>query len=141
MHRFVVCAVATLLIPGPVATFGAGDDARALIERAVQAQGGEAQVAKLTRAWRADIKGTQGKLLITGTTIYQAPGQIRTSAASNWRPSLQNTRTASCTASRRSRGLRSWRGSRPGNSASRDGRQFPLDTAAPAPYPQSGQER
>jgi hypothetical protein len=51
--------------------------ARTLIERAIAAQGGKEQVAKLTRAWHAKVKGTAGPLQITGTMSHQGPDRGR----------------------------------------------------------------
>lgn len=55
----------------------ADDDSRALIERAIQAQGGEEQVAKLIGPWRAKIKGIKDPLVMTGEMSHQAFGQGR----------------------------------------------------------------
>lgn len=76
MHRFLNFEVAFFLLV-PLVTIAADEDAVAVIERAIQAQGGEEQVAKLTKAWRARVKGAKGKLLITGEMLYQSPGQMR----------------------------------------------------------------
>jgi hypothetical protein len=75
MQRFIISAAMFLLLP--IVTLGAEEEPRAIVERAIKAQGGEEQVAKLTKAWRAKVKGTRGKLSNTGEMLYQAPGQMR----------------------------------------------------------------
>jgi hypothetical protein len=51
--------------------------ARALIEQAVEAQGGKKQVARLFKPWLAQVKGTAGPLRITGTLSHDGPDRGR----------------------------------------------------------------
>jgi hypothetical protein len=51
--------------------------ARALVERAIDAQGGSAQVEKLFKRWIAKIEGTAGRLTITGTLSHDGPDRGR----------------------------------------------------------------
>src|SRR5262245_47804809 len=77
MHRRVIYPMATFLFLAFSVPSGAEEEARAVVESAITAQGGEEHVAKLTKAWRAKIKGSKDKLLITGERLYQSPGQVR----------------------------------------------------------------
>ena len=53
---------------------------RQIIERAIEAQGGEEQVAKLIKPWRAKVKGKAGLLEINGEILHQSlnKGQVST---------------------------------------------------------------
>ena len=84
MHRLAVSTLAMFWFFGPVASFGAEEDARAIIARALQAQGGAEQVAKLTKARRATVKGQpregKGDLLTRDMKLRQ---QAPAAAVSN----------------------------------------------------------
>lgn len=56
------------------------DTPRAIIERAIEAQGGEDKVAKLVNGpWRAKVKGKAGWLALTGEILHAPPnGKIST---------------------------------------------------------------
>src|SRR5437762_5492292 len=77
MRKFVfvalVCATWTALAR-------AQDDARALVAKAVAAQGGEEKLAKI-RAGRSKLKGKlysdSGEIPFTGEEVFQLPGQIK----------------------------------------------------------------
>ena len=49
---------------------------RKIIERGIEAQGGEHQLEKLSKPWRAKAKGKAGMLDITGE-ILQQPQRVR----------------------------------------------------------------
>jgi hypothetical protein len=73
----------TLVLFPIVVAQDAGDTsgaARAIVERAIAAQGGPEQVAKLFKSWRAKVSGTAGPLEITGTILHDGPerGRIAT---------------------------------------------------------------
>jgi hypothetical protein len=78
--RFHFAVLIAVLTP-PVALSNTSDDtskaARALVERAIEAQGGTDQVAKLFKPWRANVKGMAGPLQITGTLSHAGPDQGR----------------------------------------------------------------
>jgi hypothetical protein len=77
MHRFLVSTMATFLFLVPPVTSADEKDARAVIERAINAQGGEEQVAKLMKPWRAKIKASKDNVPITGEMVCQYPDQGR----------------------------------------------------------------
>jgi hypothetical protein len=77
MHRLMIAAMAASLFLVPSVAHAGGDDVRAIIERAIKAQGGEEQIAKLMKAWRANIKGSKDDVPITGEMVFQYPGQVR----------------------------------------------------------------
>src|SRR5262245_55414750 len=52
---------------------------RKIIERGIDAHGGEKQLEKLSKPWRAKVKGTAGKLEITGEIVQQSPTQSKIS--------------------------------------------------------------
>jgi hypothetical protein len=52
---------------------------RQIIERAIEAQGGKDQVAKLIKPWRAKVKGKTGLLEINGEILQQSITQGRVS--------------------------------------------------------------
>ena len=68
MRQFMVSSIATFLLLGTTMTPGAENNARAVIERAIKAQGSQEQVAKLTKAWHAKVKGSKDKLAMTGAS-------------------------------------------------------------------------
>lgn len=58
---------------------------RQIIERAIAAQGGEAQVAKLVDgSWRAKVKGRRAKMEIAGEIVHQGLNKGRISTSSSW---------------------------------------------------------
>jgi hypothetical protein len=55
-------------------------DARHIVQRAIEAQGGAEQIARLFRPWRAKVKGTTSRsLVITGELLHQSDSQGRIS--------------------------------------------------------------
>ncbi len=77
MQRAVIFAIVMFPLRTPAIRSAAADDARAVIERAINAQGGAEQVARLTRAWRAKVRGMRGERVTTGEMAYQSPDQMR----------------------------------------------------------------
>jgi hypothetical protein len=60
---------------------------RQIIERAIEAQGGEKQVAKLLKPWRAKIKGKSGAIEITGEILHDSLDKGRiTTTLHGWIP-------------------------------------------------------
>src|SRR5262249_12651148 len=52
---------------------------RKIIERGIEAQGGEQQLEKIFKSWRGKIKGKAGMLELTGETIQNSPTQSKIS--------------------------------------------------------------
>lgn len=72
LSKCVTC-FAVLLIGSNVnaaTTADTSEQARALIERAIEAQGGREQVAKLFKSWHAIVEGTAGPLRIHGPLAH-----------------------------------------------------------------------
>jgi hypothetical protein len=74
--------VALLLLLGvttaaPQAGPGPPLEVRKIIERGIEAQGGEHQLEKLSKPWRGKIKGKAGMLEITGETLQNSPTQSK----------------------------------------------------------------
>jgi hypothetical protein len=80
MHRTIPPALAAGLLLGLAQGAAAQDDARAIIEKAIKAQGGEQRLARL-KAVRDQAKGTlfvAGMAVpFTGETLVQLPGQFK----------------------------------------------------------------
>src|SRR5262245_709209 len=75
---------AWLLVGGAACADDSTDQsaARRIIERAIAAQGGEEQVARLTQgSWRAKVKGERGQLKITGEIVHNGLTQGRISTS------------------------------------------------------------
>ena len=71
-----------LSIPGtdPQAKPDSAVEIRTIIERGIQAHGGEKQLEKLSTPWRSKVKGTAGKLEITGEILQRSPTQSKISS-------------------------------------------------------------
>lgn len=80
MRKLLPCTLAAGLVLALAASARAQDGARAVIEKAIKAHGGEAQLAKL-RADRVEAKGTvylnDMQVPFTATTLVQLPGQFK----------------------------------------------------------------
>jgi hypothetical protein len=63
----------------PQAKSGAALEIRKIIERGIEAQGGEHQLEKLSKPWRGKIKGKVGMLEITGEMLQNSPTQSKIS--------------------------------------------------------------
>src|SRR5262245_55306508 len=59
---------------------------RTIIERGIEAHGGEKQLEKLSKPWRSKVKGTAGKLEITGEIVQQSPTQTKISTVMHFGP-------------------------------------------------------
>ena len=73
--------VAILLVIGLTAaeSRASQDVVRAIIQRGIEAQGGEAQIAKLSQPWRAKVRGKAGALDIEGEILQQSETVCRIS--------------------------------------------------------------
>jgi outer membrane lipoprotein-sorting protein len=80
MRRLSSSAFVALLLAGSAGTVCAQDDARAVVAKAVEAQGGETKLAKV-RAVRSKLKGTLyvggQEVPFTGEMFLQLPSQIK----------------------------------------------------------------
>lgn len=81
MRKLILPALLAGVTIGTVARAQAQDDARAVVERAVKAHGGEEKLAK-TRAVREKARGvlhhaTLGKIEFTTENLVQLPGQFK----------------------------------------------------------------
>jgi hypothetical protein len=68
----LIVALVWAFAPIASAADSANDDksAREIVRRAIEAQGGEEQVAKFLKPWRAQVKGTAGPQTITGEILH-----------------------------------------------------------------------
>jgi hypothetical protein len=79
-HAFAAGIALALLAYSVVAGKHAVDEdqaAREIIRRAIDVQGGEGQVERLLKPWRAKVKGSAGPLRTTGSIIHQGPDHGR----------------------------------------------------------------
>jgi hypothetical protein len=62
-------------------------EVRSIIERGIAAQGGEKQLERLSKSWRAKIRGKRGKHEVSGEVVNSAPHKSRlTTSINGWIP-------------------------------------------------------
>lgn len=76
MFRFAIGVMAAVFALGPAALRGE-DEARAVVEKAIAAQGGKDQVAKLTKAWKAKVRGIRDGNAMSGETYWDPPDRFK----------------------------------------------------------------
>jgi hypothetical protein len=93
MRRLSISAFVILLLVGSAGTVRAQDEARAIVAKAVEAQGGEAKLAKV-RAVRSKLKGTLyaggQEVPFNGEMVLQFPTQIKIDLTLKTKPKNQH---------------------------------------------------